>query len=205
MTQSIDKKILTRIYGHGRGWAFSQIDFADLGKTPTVHYGLHRIAQAGTIRRVLRGIYDYPRFSALLQQPMPPDIHQVARALARKFGWRIQPGGATALNLMDISTQVPSRFVYLSDGPSRRYRIGETTLTFKHQALKEAGLRHDESVVLVQGLKELGQQQLSDAVLHEMRDWLPASKRAAVLRDTKGVTAWVYEAIRRVCQENSDG
>lgn len=157
MSQSIKNKILAKIYGHGRSWAFSQIDFMDIGNAPTIHWALHRLVQKGTIRRVIQGLYDYPRFSELLQQSMPPDMHQVARALARKFNWRIQPGGAVALDLMDISTQVLSRFVFLSDGLNRTCRIDETELTLKHLVLKEAGLRHYECTVLVQGLKELGQ------------------------------------------------
>jgi integrase len=71
----------------------------------------------------IRGIYDYPRFSKLLDQSLSPDIDQVARALARKFRWCIQPTGATALNFLGLSTQVPARAVYLSDGPDRVYQI----------------------------------------------------------------------------------
>ncbi|MEX2491454.1 MAG: DUF6088 family protein, partial [Nitrospirales bacterium] len=105
MSQTIENKISARIYGNGRGWAFSQKDFVDLAGTSTVHWALYELAQAETIRRVLRGVYDYPRFSKLLNEPMPSDLHQVAQALARKFGWRIQPGGAAALNLLNLSTQ----------------------------------------------------------------------------------------------------
>ena len=202
MHNSIEKKIVARIYGNGKGWAFSQTDFTDLSTTATCYWVLHRLVQTGTIRRVLRGVYDYPRFSTLLQQHVPPDIHQVALALARKFGWRIQPGGAEALNLIGISTQVPSRFVYLSDGPSRSYLIDATTLAFKHQALKEAGLRHEESGILLQGLKEIGQSHLNGSILEQMRKWLPVSKRALVLRDTKGVTSWVYDALKHICRED---
>jgi hypothetical protein len=79
-------------------------DFLDLGGRPTVDSGLHRLEKRGEIRRVIRGIYDYPRFSKLLDQSLRPDIDQVARALARKFRWRIQPSGATALNFLGLST-----------------------------------------------------------------------------------------------------
>src|ERR1035438_10354000 len=85
----------------------------------TVDSALHRLEKRGEIRRVIRGIYDYPRFSKLLDQHLSPDIDQVARALARKFRWRIQPTGAKALNFLGLSTQVPARAVYLSDGPDR--------------------------------------------------------------------------------------
>ena len=132
MSQTFEDKALYRIRGTGGGWAFSPRDFLDLGGRPTVDSGLHRLEKRGEIRRVIRGIYDYPRFSKLLDQNLSPDIDQVARALARKFRWRIQPSGATALNFLGLSTQVPARAVYLSDGPDRLYQIGNTALAFEH-------------------------------------------------------------------------
>ena len=64
-----------------------------------------------------------------------------AEALARKFRWRIQPGGAAACNLLGLSTQVPARVVYRSDGPDRGYTVGNTALAFEQTALKEAGFQ----------------------------------------------------------------
>jgi len=32
MTQTIENRIVSRIYGHGRGWAFSPVDFRDFGR-----------------------------------------------------------------------------------------------------------------------------------------------------------------------------
>lgn len=204
MPKTIENKVISRIYGSGRGWAFSQNDFADLGGTATIHWVLSELEKAGTIRRVLRGLYDYPRTSKLLDAALPSDIHQVARALARKFGWRIQPGGAEALNLLDLSTQVPGRFQYISDGPSREYRVGKTILQFRHQALKDA-VRHEESAILLQGLKELGPNRITPEVLQRMRDWLPTTKRQRVLRDARGATAWIYKAITTICREGANG
>ncbi len=201
--QTTENKISARIYGNGRAWAFSQKDFVDLGGTSTIHWALAALEKAGTIRRVLRGIYDYPRISKLLEAALPPDIHQVARALARKFGWRIQPGGAAALNLLDLSTQLPSRFQYFSDGPSREYRIGKTTLEFRHQALKDA-VRQEETAVLLQALKELGADRIEAGTLQRMREWLPAARRPKVLRDARGTSAWIYEAMTHICREEGD-
>ena len=116
------------------GWAFSQADFADLGARSTIDSALHRQERKSVIRRVIRGIYDYPRHSKALGGPTSPNIDQIAHALARKFAWRIQPDGATAQNLLGLSTQVPARVVYLSDGPDRSYTVGRTNLAFEHKA-----------------------------------------------------------------------
>lgn len=102
---------------------FSKNDFLDLGGDDTIRKVLSRQETKGTIRRVLRDLYDYPRSSKLLQEQMGPDLDQVARALARKFGWRIQPSENTALNLLGLSTQVPAQAVYLSDGPGKTVTI----------------------------------------------------------------------------------
>ena len=47
-------------------------------------------------------MYDYPRYSKLLSQPLSPDFDQVAQAFARKFNWRIQPGPLRLLEAIRI-------------------------------------------------------------------------------------------------------
>lgn len=198
MINNIAKTITSRIYGHGKGWVFSAKDFHDLGR---VDMALVRLYKAGTIRRVIRGIYDYPRYSKFLKQDMAPDLFQVAKALARKFGWRIQPNGAAAQNLIGLSTQVPSQYVFHSDGPSRTYQVGNTTLEFKHVALKEADFRLHETAIIVHALKSLGRDSVDQKSVDIIRKWLPVDKRKGVLRDAEGITDWVFTIIQRVCQE----
>lgn len=205
MRQTIENKMSYRIRGNGSGWAFSPKDFLDLGGRPTVDSALHRLTQRGEVRRVVRGIYDYPRFSKLLDQQLSPDVDQVARAIARKFGWRIQPSGAIAANLLGLSTQVPARAVYLSDGPDRSYKIGNTTLAFEHTALKEAGFKLRESGLIVQALKSLGPERVTSEVISKIRAWLPEALRAKVLTDTRTATGWVYTAIQQITDGNLNG
>ena len=143
--QSIENKASARIYGNQRGWVFSKIDFLDLGSDADIRKALSELATKGTIRRVLRGIYDYPRISKLLNSEMGPDLDQLARALARRSGWRIQPSENTALNILGLSTQVPAQSVYLSDGPSKTYEIGKLQLVFKKRTLKESVFKNKES------------------------------------------------------------
>lgn len=195
---TFENQITSRIYGNGRGWTFSQKDFADLSGRSTGDWSLHQLAEAGTIRRVLRGLYEYPRYSEFLQTTLSPDIDGAARALARKFGWRIQPNGEMALNLIGLSTQVPGRAVYLSDGPTRSYTIGATELVFRHAALKDIGFKHRESGLIVQALKALGKNRIDEPVIGKIRAWLPESKRGKIRAETKRSTSWIYEAILKI-------
>jgi hypothetical protein len=205
MQQAIEQKILSRIYGNGRGWAFSPADFADLGARPTIDSALHRREREGVIRRVIRGIYDYPRQSKALGGPVSPNIDKVADALARKFVWRIQPNGATAQNLLGLSTQVPARLVYLSDGPDRSYTVGKTSLAFEHTALKEAGFKLQESRLVVQALKELGEGRITPKIITQIRKKFDPALRRRILLDTKTATGWVYAAIQEIAQEDGNG
>jgi len=178
-------------------------DFLDIGERSTVDSALHRLTSRGEVRRVIRGIYDYPRFSKLLAQQVSPDINQVARAIARKFRWRIQPSGATALNLLGLSTQVPGRVVYLSDGPDRSYKIGNTTLAFEQTALKEAGFKLMETGLIVQALKSLGEQGVTQGVIDQIRKWLPKPLHSKVLADARTATGWVYSTVQDIVHEES--
>jgi uncharacterized protein DUF6088 len=205
MGKAIEAQLVSRIYGNGRGWAFSQVDFADLGSRSAIDLALHRREKEGLIRRVLRGVYDYPRFSQVLEKPVSPDIDQVAHALARKFGWRIQPDGATAQNLLGLSTQVPAKVVYLSDGPDRAYTVGQTSLTFEHTVLKEAGFKLRESRLVVQALKAYGEGRITPKIIVLIRKKLDPKIRARILLDTKTSTGWVYAAIQEIAKERPRG
>ncbi len=189
----------------GRGWVFSQIDFAHLGSRSAIDLALHRLMRKGTIRRVLRGLYDYPRTSSLLGQALGPDIHQAAQALARKFGWRIQPSGQTALNVLGLSTQLPGRYVYQSDGPGRSYPIGKQEVRFEHTVLREVGFKRMESALLVSALKVLGADRVDATIEAQLREWLKPSLRKPVLKDTSTVRGWVREILRRICLEGKNG
>lgn len=205
MGQTIEQQVLARIYGHGRGWAFSPKDFLDLGTRKAIDVSLIRLTNAGTIRRVIRGVYDYPRFSDFLNQQLGPDIHQVALALARKFGWKIQPGSAAALNLTGLSTQVPSQYIYYSNGPDRQYMIGNTALRFEQTALKETRFRLEETGIVVQAIKALGQKGITQDVRATLGAWLGPEKLPRITKDAERVTDWVYAEIKRISMEGANG
>ena len=203
--QHIKNKILFKIYGHGRGWAFFPNDFIGEFGRKEIDNALSDLTKEGKIRRIARGMYDYPKYSELLGQELSPDFDQVARAFARKFNWRIQPSGDAALNLLGLSTQVPGKYIYLSDGPNRKYAIGNYQLEFKKTALKEIGFKHPESGLIVQALKALGKEHITADVIEKIRQQLELEKYGKILKDTKTVTGWVYDCIKDICREDMSG
>jgi len=73
-------------------------DFLDLGSRQAVDLTLHRLVRKGTIRRLARGIYDYPKLHPVLG-PLPPPPEGIAKAIAGRQQARLQPAGAYAANL----------------------------------------------------------------------------------------------------------
>lgn len=201
MSQGIKNRIISRIYGRGRGWAFTKTEFvAEFGEA-NIHQALSSLTKAGKNCRVCRGVYDYPRFSDLLDRQLSPDLDQVALAVARKLNWRIQPSGDAAINLLDLSAQVPACCIYLSDGPGREYEIRNHSLLFKKSALKELGFKYRESGLVVHALKALGREHVDQKVLERIRRQLESRACDRILKDTRSVTGWIYDAIKRICKE----
>ncbi|MBJ2355754.1 DUF6088 family protein [Sphaerochaeta sp. S2] len=196
--QSVSNKILARIYSRGRGWAFSKVDFIPPFSDIAVRKALSELAKKGTIRRVSQGIYHYPRYSEFLQEYLSPDMEQVAYAYARKFNWRIHPSGNTALNYLGLSTQVPSRHLYISDGPNRVYVIENQSLEFKHMAIKETGLKFRESRLLVQALRALGKEHITPEIIHTLSETMKKVSADKIVQDTQQVSVWIYEVIEQI-------
>jgi len=197
--QHIKNKIIARIYGNGRGWVFSPVDFADLGGRSSIDFTIYSLEKKGVIRRALRGIYFYPQESTLLKEHLPVEIPRVAQALARKFGWNIEPSGETALNILGISTQVPAKYVYITNGRSILYRIQNRELQFKKGMLKETDFKYADSAILVQALRAYGKENISDESLKRFSMAIDSSKYDQIRRDTKNVTGWIYQAIQKIC------
>ena len=201
MTKQVySEQVISRIYGHGRGSVFTPSDFSDIAQPVTIKVALARLANKGVIRRLLRGVYDYPSFSKILNEAAPPDPDAIAQALARSHGWTILPGGETALNLLGLSAQVPASWEYLSDGPYRTYEWLGNTMKFKHRANKEMTTLSPKTALMVQALKSLGERNVNDAVISTLAAHIEGKKKKKILKEAKYVTDWIYEVIRTICQ-----
>jgi len=197
---SLYNKAFFFISGHGRGWAFSSSDLLKKFSRQQADNILSDFVQQGRIRRVCRGIYDYPKYSELLEKELSPDIDQVARAFARKFNWTIEVSGDSALNILGLSTQVEAKYIYLSNGDKRSYKIMNVTLEFKKSSLKNIGFKHKESSLIVQALKTLGKDRIDDIVISTIRNKIDSNKYEKILNDTKTSTVWIYETIKEICK-----
>jgi len=198
-------KVFYFISGHGRGWAFSSNDLINKFTRQEIDNTLSDLTKKEKIRRVARGIYDYPKYSELLKKDLSPDIEQVSRAYARKFNWTIEVSGNTALNILGLSTQVVGRYTYLSNGSNKNYTLENgTTIEFKKSSLKNIGFKHKESSLIVQALKTLGKNRIDENIIKSIREQIEPNKFQKILNDTQSSTVWIYETIKKICKVDID-
>ena len=193
------QEIRARILAAEDGAVFVAPDFADIADTATIRQGLKRLYQSGIIRRIIRGIYEKPKYSKLLDEYVAADPDAVAKALARCYHWTIAPCGNTALTLLGLSTQVTAVWSYISDGPYKTYEWNSTKLEFKHRTNKEiTGLSYMTSLV-IQALKTLGRTNVTPEIIQTLSEKLSEAEKQACLKEATESTDWVYDTIRKMC------
>lgn len=193
------QKIRTQILSSEDGTVFIASDFADIADNAAIRQALLRLSQSGIIRRIIRGVYEKPKYSKLLDEYVAVSPDAVAKALARSYHWTIAPCGNTALNLLGISTQVTAVWSYISDGPYKTYEWNSTKLEFKHRTNKEiTGISYMTSLV-IQALKTLGKSNVTPGIIQTLSEKLSDDEKQAFLKEATEATDWVYDTIRKMC------
>lgn len=182
------------------GSVFVSTDFTDIADKKTVNMGLIRLADEGLIKKILFGVYYKPEFSELLCETVAPSPNKVAHALARNFGWTIAPCGDTALNLLGLSTQVSSQWVYVSDGAYKEYSFDNTVIKFKRTTNKEISKLSYKTALTIQALKALGKDNVSEQIICRLKKALSEEEKEKMLAEAKSATSWVYEYIKVICK-----
>ena len=204
MRERYQTLIKQRIAEMQPGSVFVTSDFADIAPTAAINMSLSRLEDSGSIRRIIRGIYDKPRFSKLLNEPVASDPSKVAYAIARKNRWSIIPMGDTALNMLRLSTQVPAVWQYVSDGPYKEYIYGNVHISFRRTSNKEATGYSYTTGLIIQGLRALGKDHVNEAVINTLSQQLSSEEKKSLLDEAQGTTAWIYDFIKEICKEQSE-
>lgn len=190
-------KIKRRIIGKGRGAVFTPADFLDLGSRASVDQTLSRLTDQGVIRRLARGIYDYPKTSPRLGR-LSPDPDVVAVAIARKDGRVVQVSPARAANMLGLTTQVPAKAVYLTDGPSRTTQIGAQTIIMRNAAAKNLVGAGKPTGAVFQALRYLGKDGVDASVVARLSRTIDADTRRALVKDALQAPGWMRPVVLQI-------
>ena len=200
---SIDSQVIGRISDKGSGWVFTPADFLDLGSRTAVGLALMRHTRKGTIRLLARGLYDFPatdpRFGFLA-----PSTDAIADALKGRDASHLQPTGAYAANRLGLSEQVPMKTVFLTDGPSRRVKIGKREIRLKHTTTRNMAGAGTISGLVIQALRWIGKRHVDSQAVVLLKRRLPDDDRLRLLKDIRYAPAWVADVMRQIAQPKED-
>ena len=193
--QTIGNAILSRIYGHGRGWVFTPGSFTDITEKKTASVALGRLVEKGEIRRLSRGLYDYPRTHPKLGV-LYPDINSVVKAIVGRDKIRLQPAGAYAANVLGLSEQVPAKIVFLTDGKNQKVSIGKMIIEFKHTSTKKIALAGKEAGLVIEALRYLKERNISKSMIKKLSGKLSTSTKTELMKNIRLAPDWMVPFLK---------
>jgi hypothetical protein len=196
--QTMRDQVVARIERLGEGKAFSAKDFLDIASRGTIDMALAGLSRDGKIRRIRRGLYDMPKVNPKLGGKLSPDIDEAARAIARRQRWKIVPDGAWAANLLGLSTQVPAKITYLTDGPNNEVPIGRRSIHFKHARPKAIAGLEGKFALVVQALRYLGKEGVGAREIETLRASLSPTEKRKLMKDTRFGVDWIYDVAKKM-------
>ncbi|HFH8957450.1 TPA: DUF6088 family protein [Streptococcus agalactiae] len=197
-------QIKNRINDFDNRKVFINNDFLDIAGNETVRRTLNQLVSENKIKRVINGFYYNPIYSELIGEYEAVSIHELALAIARKYNWNIAPYNSTALNLLGLSTQVPTHYKYISSGRYKEYKIGDTILEFKKVNLGEIANMSLKTATVIQAIKSLGKENITSEVIQKIRENLSEKERIDLMNESKSVPSWIYEVIREICEGQNE-
>ena len=197
MRQSIEVAVRNRIIEQGRGWCFTSMHFLDLGSDVSVRKALSVLKKQNIIRRLAQGIYDYPKIHDQLGI-IPPDLNEVAKAIAEKNGVQVQPAGAHAANLAGLSLQVPGRIMFLTEGPSRKVKIGNQEIFLRKTTKKIMSSAGTREGLLIQALKNLGKDHIDRLARAQVLKFLKDSNKNEIRKNMKFAPSWIRTLVFKI-------
>ena len=205
MKKTVQNRIFDRIRYKGKNWVFSQKDFARDFSRWEIDHSLYFLEKDGKIKRILSGLYYYPEYSEILKETVAPDMRKVAEALARKYDWKIFPEGNTVLNYLGLSTQVPAKYIYISSGSPRKYKVGGVDLEFRHRVLTETMIKNENAMLAVQAIKSMGQVHSDNEFVKALSKRFSQDEWTKIEKASGKVASWILDIIRKAGGYSKNG
>jgi hypothetical protein len=197
MTGSTEIKILNAINKVPRGTLFFVEGFLFAGNYKAVSKALERLVAKGEIIRVAAGIFTRPQYSKLLGGPVSSSIEEIANAIAKRDKARIVPTGVYALNRLGLSTQVPLKAVYLTDGAARKIMIDKRSILFKRTTPKNLAAVGKISSLVIQALKAIGKGKVEPHEESRILELLKKENQKNIIHDIALAPEWIRKIMRK--------
>jgi predicted transcriptional regulator of viral defense system len=196
MINSVENKILAKMKQNRRGKIFFTDYFDKLGTPESCRKALEHLVKKGEIMRVSRGIYTIPQTSQYIGK-VSPSVDTIIKAVMKKDNANIVPTGSFAKNMLGLSTQLPLKIVYLTEGRSRKLKIGNTTVILKNTSTKNTAIKGKLSALAVQALKSIGKNNVTDEQIEKIVNILKNENQKHLEHDIKFSPMWIKQILRK--------
>ena len=202
-SKKIAQIVKKRIEAGEQGIIYFVNSFSELQNDQAVTKSLQRLSEDGFLIRLSKGIYLYPettRFGTI-----NPSVDEIVKSIAERDNVSILPTGSTALNKLGLSTQVPMNAVFLTTGSTRTIKIGNRKILFKHSAPRNFAYKGVLMPLVVESLKELGENNMDDETYKKIGKIVSALSEidfAIFLEDLQYAPQWIRIFIQKIIKES---
>jgi hypothetical protein len=203
MLNTVEIQILTKIKKARRGALFFVESFLLAANTKAVSKALERLVIKGELDRVAAGIYVRPQTDNIVGK-VTPGIEAIAKAIAKRDKARIVPTGIYALNRLGLSTQIPLKVVYLTDGAARKIKVGNTTITFKKTTPKNVMAVGEISRLAIQALRTIGKENATEDEIKKIQQALMKEQKTKLEHDIRLAPAWIREIMKPILKATTN-
>lgn len=190
-------QIMRRVRAKGRGWVFTPKHFIDFGTRGSIDVALSRLVQAGSIRRIGRGLYDYPRVHTKLGI-LTPDTSSIASTLSAQTGDKLAPSGATAANQLGLSTQVPAKASFATTGRTRVKKAAGRSVTLRHSRAPVLDKASDTVNSVIQALAHLGKKNVDGDVINSFARRIDDHDMKVLMQSRPLMPGWMGDTILKI-------
>ena len=194
MNESINSQIEAKVRRAKPGQIFLPSDFKDLGTSTAIRKALSRLVEQKVLVRMGQGIYATPIHDKVFGDLLP-SMEEIAVTLAKKDHVKIMPTGQYALNKIGLSTQVPMKMVYLTNGTKKNISLGNSSIVFQPTTTKKLAMIGTITSLLFLGLEELDLDNLSESDINKIINLLKKEDEKKLKHDLKLAPARISDFV----------
>jgi hypothetical protein len=178
-TETITRSVADKVKEAKPGTVFFPADLLEFGAPDAIHQTFSRLAKNKTLLRLAKGIYVKPTMDPELGA-LRPSLENVAQQIAERDKVVIRPTGAAALNKLGLSTQIPTKVVYLTNGNPKRIQVGRSTIVFKKTTHKQLAVQPETVFLAIQALIALRDEAEDPDIIRQLTEVLGMEKPADI-------------------------
>jgi hypothetical protein len=192
--QTVAENILSEAKTLPEGALISAKEFLHLGSRAAVDQALKRLKERKELMPLYRGVYVRPvktRFGT-----RAPAAEKVVERFAATRAETVVAHGAAAANSLGLTTQVPTKLVYLTSGKSRRLKLGAQVVEMKHAPQWMLLPSQRAAGEAVRALAWIGEHRAAEA-LTALKHKLPQSTVDELIALRPALPGWLSKSIRQ--------